>query len=151
MANYFYLTLDTTPPIAEINLPAYVFDELVFTITSNEELDTWYECYIIDSEDVRHDLNIQHNGDFFSATVNISTYPDGNLMVYARVRDLVHNTTHEINALTVKYKNNFLKIRNIELQTLNKITDIELQTLNKVTDIELQELNKIDMSIIESW
>lgn len=139
MANYFYLTLDTTAPSASINLPSYVFDELVFTITSDEELDEWYECYIVDGQHVRHDLNIQHNGTYFYASVNVSDYPEGNLYVYATVRDLVHNTTHKLQALTVKRIFDYLRIKEFDLKEINKINNITIQETYKINNIEIRQ------------
>jgi len=98
MNNHFLLDLDTTAPNVEIYAPYFTTPTatVYIFIEADEPLDNWQEIYTIDSEGTRRDyiFSFDGNAQFTGAISMIDYHPEGNVAIYARVRDTVHNTSH---------------------------------------------------------
>jgi len=128
MANYFVLTLDTTAPEIIINAPSTVYEELVFTVEANEELDTYQNIYIIDAEGTRHDLILLYDDTSFYGTVNLSDYPEGVMTIYAQVRDKLFNKSVLASKQIVK-TSSVLKFKTFNVE---KIINIKTQVKEQI-------------------
>ncbi len=94
--SYFILNLDTTPPVIEISCPDYTTkrEPLPIVILSNEDLDLWHDVFIIDSEGVRHDITLTHDGDRLFGSISFNAIASGVCTIFARARDEVFNVSN---------------------------------------------------------
>ena len=106
MANYFYLTLDTTAPAnPSISLDGgaqYASQQLVTaTISTSDGVTTNYQMLIWGAVDVSHNANIQtlEGGSTWisyntSQQIKLSS-GDGSKTIYIKIRDDVHNVSSQ--------------------------------------------------------
>lgn len=93
--NYIILNLDTTPPNLEIHAPNYTTrtSNTIISIESNEELSTYQEIYILDSEGVNHELTFSMVDNELLGNVYLHGFPTGIATLYVRLKDRVDNVS----------------------------------------------------------
>lgn len=105
---YFFLTLDTTPPQINIYAPTYTnrltTDEI--RVEASEPLEEFQNFYIIDCEGKKHNLIFTQESDtVYTGQLTFSGYPYGIATIFAQVKDTVDNpsrlATANINVIPV--------------------------------------------------
>lgn len=95
MASWFTLTLDITPPTAEIFLPSITTQESVETITviGSENLDQQHEFYAIDSAGIRHNFtfSLQDDKKTFVGNISFNEFSEGLIKFFFIIYDVVLN------------------------------------------------------------
>jgi hypothetical protein len=96
MSNSFLLELDTTPPQINIICPPRTIpnNTLEIQIQSNENLGDWQEIFIIDNNNVKHDLILSKiNSKTYLGYIDFSEYPIGLAKIHAILKDEVNNAS----------------------------------------------------------
>lgn len=92
MSSYFYLELDTTKPIIQVNMPDYTLSGVdIPIIIESDSLVYMAEIYFIDSEGNRHNVVLTINNDELYGSVNIGSFSNGIATLYTQVFDDVLN------------------------------------------------------------
>jgi len=134
LASWFTITLDTSPPTAEIFLPNISSPESVETITvvGNENLDIRHEFYAIDSANVRHDFTftLQEDKRTFIGQVPFNQFSEGMVKFFFIIYDDVLNRS-------MLYVKNVALGENIGVSSDVLLSDSTLVTL-ELTDIGME-------------
>lgn len=92
---YFILTLDTTPPNGNLEIPDYIESGVSFQVivTSDEPLrqEFVHEIYIIDSKNNRYDLDYAIEQQRLVSIATARFYARGTATIYAEIYDEVLN------------------------------------------------------------
>lgn len=94
MSSFVIIEFDRTPPTIEIYTPSYTTKDIVneIVIKSNEDISTYQEIYIIDSNDNRVDYTFKkESNNTLVGFVKLSQQNLGIATIYARVKDDVGN------------------------------------------------------------
>lgn len=143
MASYFYLELDTTPPILRIYIPQSVINFSTFqvVIESNEDLMNCQEIYIEDSVGVRHDLVFfRESNRVYKGRITLDDYPLGKAILHVTLQDTVKNSTKEsksfqiIEESSLKIINGFssMKIKDEYASSNVKSSTKTMKTINTI-------------------
>lgn len=110
--SFISLELDTTPPEIEIYSPTYVTRETdnVITILGTEELSTYQEIYIVDSQGNRFDYTFTHDNNSFVGKVKLNELSLGYATLYVRVKDTVGNATDLVSHV-IEIKENLSRLK----------------------------------------
>ncbi|MGD6876747.1 hypothetical protein [Bacillus infantis] len=110
--SFITLELDTTPPEIEIYSPTYVTRETdnLITIIGSEELSTYQEIYIVDSQGNRFDYTFTHDNNSFVGKVKLNELSLGTATLYVRVKDTVDNIS-ELKSHMFEIKENISRLR----------------------------------------
>jgi hypothetical protein len=95
MSAYFYLTLDTAPPVIRVVHPPFAVryqTGVSIVIYGNEQM-MQEEIYIIDSEGQRIDLIFDNEGDTLIGYYNFGECAFGTATIYVSVRDYLDNVS----------------------------------------------------------
>lgn len=149
MSSYVIVELDTTAPHIDIYAPRYTTRDVVniITIESNETLADYQEIYIVDSNEVRHDLTFNRESDTrYVGAVRFNNISIGIVQIFARMKDEVDNFSNSV-IKTIEVKNSLksavARVKDISLYTVN-IKDAESHR-TIVSDITMKEnLNEED-------
>jgi hypothetical protein len=127
MSSWFSLELDLTPPSLEIIAPQYTLKDIStsITITSNEPLLNWQDIYIVDSNNIRHDLTFLYEDDQFSANVTLNDLSYGIATIYCQLKDTVDNQSS-------------LMSKSINIWN-GAMVDVSLAVIEGNVDIEISE------------
>jgi hypothetical protein len=106
LSSYFFLELDTTPPVLEIYAPAYVTRDLdaEVIIQSNEILGT-NEVYTIDNTGTKRSYTFSYDEETnqLKGIITFSDYPFGVSTIYVQAKDDVDNQSSVVSKeITVK-------------------------------------------------
>lgn len=127
MASWFTLTLDITPPTAEIFLPSITSQESVETITvvGSEKLDPQHEFYAIDSAGMRHNFTftLQEDKKTFVGNVFFNEFSEGLIRFFFIIYDDVLNRS-------------LLYVKNV---SMGEAIRMNLNLLNDAMDSELSD------------
>ena len=133
MSSYILLELDTTEPNIEILAPTYTIPDIIteITIQSDEEIDLYQEVYIVDSNGNTHILNCSYDGDSLIYQGYLNQLSFGTAIIYARIRDIVHNQSALVNKSISILESNVYKIKQI-----NKVSSLKIE--NKVNNLSIK-------------
>lgn len=127
MASWFTITLDTTPPTAEIFLPNISSHDSIETITvvGSENLDISHEFYAIDSANIRHDFTftLQNDKRTFVGQVPFNQFSEGMVRFFFTIYDDVLNRS-------------MLYVRNV---SLGEPVKMNLNLFDEAMDSELSD------------
>lgn len=132
MPSWINITLDTTPPTAEIfipNISSYDSTETI-TVVANENLDTRHEFYAIDSAGTRHDFtfNLQADNKTFVGQVPFNQFSEGMIRFFFIVYDDVLNKST-------------IYVRNVNVGNAIKMTlDLSDEAMDSVLQDSVMEI-----------
>lgn len=135
MSSFFYVTLDTRPPIVEIYAPSYTTPDVLteIEIVSDKLLNpSGQKIYIIDSSGTRFDYVFQYYGNSFVGFVHLNQLSVGHAVIYAEMKDDLFNRANKA------YKH-------LEILVENSIT-MKLGVIDK-TQMKLGVIDKIQMKL----
>lgn len=141
--------MDTIAPKLEIISPQYTTREMQNTITiqANEEVSSYQEIYIIDSNNNRHDYTFSKVGeDKYVGYLNFYDYPIGIVTIYARLKDTVDNISN-LFSKTMEIKDS---IPFIHLKINDRVASLDIkQDISKVTISDKKA--RLDISDSDKW
>lgn len=135
--NYFFLTLDTTPPDISIYAPSVsnrvTADEI--RVEASEETLDWQNIYAIDAKGVKHTITFNRESETeYTASVTFSGFPYGIATIFAQLQDTVGNVsklaTFNVNIIPV------YNYYNLNMNLSETVRDLGLKEITSVTTKE---------------